>query len=102
LCGKYLDNVKAFVTREKVVDPAGRESEGEILDGDDPPVAFRQAVDRDDVHASTLGKSTPLDVGRDDAPAATALGGRVLRAEYGLGRSTGQVKPWPGTTRPAS
>ena len=27
LCGKYVDNVKAWVTREKVVDQAGRESD---------------------------------------------------------------------------
>ncbi len=27
LCGKYLDNVKAYVTREKVVDATGRESD---------------------------------------------------------------------------
>jgi serine protein kinase len=27
LCSKYIDNVKAWVTREKVVDPAGRESD---------------------------------------------------------------------------
>ncbi len=27
LCGKYLDNVKAFVTREKVVDQKGKESD---------------------------------------------------------------------------
>ena len=27
LCGKYLDNVKAYITREKVVDPHGRESD---------------------------------------------------------------------------
>jgi len=27
LCAKYVDNVKAWVTREKVVDPEGRESE---------------------------------------------------------------------------
>jgi serine protein kinase len=27
LCGKYLDNVKAYITREKVVDPNGRESD---------------------------------------------------------------------------
>ena len=27
LCGKYLDNVKAYVTREKVVDSTGRESD---------------------------------------------------------------------------
>jgi serine protein kinase len=27
LCGKYLDNVKAYITREKVLDPAGRESD---------------------------------------------------------------------------
>jgi serine protein kinase len=27
LCGKYLDNVKAYITREKVVDTTGRESD---------------------------------------------------------------------------
>ncbi|MFN0242892.1 MAG: PrkA family serine protein kinase [Planctomycetota bacterium] len=27
LCGKYIDNVKAYVTREKVVEPSGRESD---------------------------------------------------------------------------
>ena len=27
LCGKYLDNVRAYITREKVVDPVGRESD---------------------------------------------------------------------------
>ncbi len=27
LCGKYLDNVKAYITREKVLDPSGRESD---------------------------------------------------------------------------
>jgi serine protein kinase len=27
LCGKYLDNVKAYITREKVLDPSGQESD---------------------------------------------------------------------------
>jgi len=27
LCGKYLDNVKAYITREKVLDPSGKESD---------------------------------------------------------------------------
>src|SRR5687768_14360416 len=27
LCGKYIDNVKAYITREKVVDTSGRESD---------------------------------------------------------------------------
>jgi serine protein kinase len=27
LCGKYLDNLKAYITREKVLDPSGRESD---------------------------------------------------------------------------